>query len=183
MTDELLRQLRAWGSAHAAPFAANDDRDGDESPYSHPINKAREFAPMTRKRAALRLAGRDGEGRRRIMGKAAGVKGMAVTPKWSSQPIRCTETRVGGPNPSRFEAAPAVFIPDELRWIDRAISQIHRQAPVRALVVRQEYTGRGTQAAKAAAVARQYGGSLTLRQYRYELSRALDYLHGCAVAA
>ena len=49
---------------------------------------------------------------------------------------------------------------------------------LRSMVLREEFTGTGTQRMKAGRVARAYGGELTLRQYRAELQRALDWMGG-----
>ncbi|AVJ32735.1 hypothetical protein CLM74_08100 [Stenotrophomonas sp. MYb57] len=57
-------------------------------------------------------------------------------------------------------AAVMVGSPDEYRWIDRALSDLYRQNMVRALVVLEEFTGRGSQAKRAEAVAKKLGGSV-----------------------
>lgn len=69
-------------------------------------------------------------------------------------------------------------VPDELRWIDRALAQLSRETPMRALILREEFCGVGTHRMKAARIEHQYGGTLTVRQYRYELQRALDWMRG-----
>ncbi|MEN5204496.1 hypothetical protein ABE473_08560 [Stenotrophomonas sp. TWI700] len=73
-------------------------------------------------------------------------------------------------------------IPDEPRWVDRALASMARQYQLRPLIVRTEFTVSASQAVKARMVAEQYGGSLTLRLYRYELSRAQDLVRGKAAA-
>lgn len=59
---------------------------------------------------------------------------------------------------------------------------MHRQYPLRALILRTEFTVSASQAVKARMVAEQYGGALSVRQYRYELSRGLDLMRGRAAA-
>lgn len=54
--------------------------------------------------------------------------------------------------------------------------------PLRALIVSTEFTVSASQAVKARMVAEQYGGGLTLRQYRYELGKGIDWTRGRAAA-
>lgn len=75
-----------------------------------------------------------------------------------------------------------VGVPDELRWVDRALASMERRYPMRALIVRTEFTVSVSQSVKARMVAEQYGGSLTLRQYRYELGRGIDSTRGAMAA-
>lgn len=175
----LMDQLREWGVSQII----HELRVAEvlPNPREHIIERSRRFAPMTRKRAAKLLLGRDGEDRRRLVARAAGVQGMTVAPKWSTDPIRCTETRSGGP---RATAAIAPTTPDDLRWIDRALAQMTRSHPIRALVVREEFSGRGvTQRQRAKAVAEAYGGAFSVWQYRRELEQALSWLDGRQLAA
>lgn len=182
MTTELIRQLRAWG------FHMSGGRvEGEQRPSAadHPIERAREFAPMTRQRAARLLAGRDGSGRRKIMAQAInatsgypGLKIVRVAPVWSCDPVRCKQT---GGNGGGGYVQPEV--PDDLKWIDRALAQIGRDAPVRAMVLRTELIEGGSHRRKAGVVAEAYGGNFTVRQYRYELQRAMDFMRGMVVEA
>src|SRR5690606_24051338 len=99
--------------------------------------------------------GRDGTERRQFMAARSGVKGMRITPKGAVDPI-----------PSRNDASPPrdlprahieAFVPDELRWVDRALASLARgKTPIRALVIRVEYTTTGSQRKKAERVAEQY---------------------------
>ncbi len=68
--------------------------------------------------------------------------------------------------------------PDEYRWIDRALSDLYRQNMIRALVVMEEFIGRGGQAARAEAVARKAGVPLTKWQYRKELEKGMAFMEG-----
>jgi hypothetical protein len=73
-------------------------------------------------------------------------------------------------------AAVMVGSPDEYRWIDRALSDLYRQNMVRALVVLEEFTGRGSQAKRAEVVARKLGGAFTKWQYRKELDKGMAFM-------
>ena len=173
--DPLTEQLRRWGHAQVNRFALSR---ADRS--VHVLDKVRHHAPLTRERALQDLVGRDGESRRRFMAARSGVQGMHILPTWAVDPIRAAND---ASNPQDLpEIAVDVGIPDELRWVDRALASMARQYPLRALIVRTEFTVSASQAVKARMVAEQYGGSLTLRQYRYELSRALDLVRGKAAA-
>lgn len=169
--DELTKQLRRWGHAQVNRFALSR---ADRS--VHVLDKVRDHAPQTRERALQDLVARDGAERRRFMAANSGVQGMRMLPLWAVDPIRASnDADHPHDNP---EIAVDVGIPDDLRWVDRALASMARQYPLRALIVRTEFTVSASQAVKAHMVADQYGGSLTLRQYRYELGRSLDLLRG-----
>ncbi len=170
--DELDVLLRAWGDAQIGRHkAANDDRD-TRDPGSHPISKAREFAPMTREKFARQVAGRDGRDRRRLMASGAGVKKMRIVPAWACDPVRGKETRHMGPVASVDKGLPA-----ELRIVDRAVMDLYRANTLRGLCLRIEYTGFGRQTDKAETVARAMRiKELPLRRYRDELGKAKDWL-------
>ncbi|MEX0180038.1 MULTISPECIES: hypothetical protein [unclassified Stenotrophomonas] len=173
--DNLTAQLRAWGFAQANRFALTY---ADRS--THVLEKARDMAPGTRERALRDLVGRDGGSRRRFMAERSGVQGLAMLPTWAVDPIRSSnDADKPHDNP---EIAVDVGIPDELRWVERALASMMRQYPLRALIVHTEFTVSASQAVKARMVAEKYGGVLTVRQYRYELGRGLDSLRG-AIAA
>jgi len=176
MAEDLLTQLQRWGLVKT--FVPGDDSKPARS--QHLIERKRKFAPMTRKRLAKKLAKRDGGDRRRIVAKAACVHGMGIVPKWSNDPIRCTETRGGGPT-SMVEK---INMPPELQWIDRALTKLAERSPILSLVIREEFTGRGVSQKDRAADARQkYGGELSYWQYRRELESAMAYLEGFRSAA
>ncbi len=169
--DPLTEQLRRWGHAQVNRFALSR---ADRS--VHVLDKVRDHAPLTRERAARELVGRDGAERRRFMAARAGVQGMSMLPMWAVSPIRsANDADHPHDNP---EIAVDTGTPDELRWVDRAMASMHRQYPLRAAILRTEFTVSASQAVKARMVAEQYGGTLTLRQYRYELSKATDWFRG-----
>lgn len=103
-------------------------------------------------------------------GRCARVAWRAVDPVLSSNDA-------GKPHDNP-EIAVDMGIPDQLRWVEQALTSMMRQYPLRALVLYTEYTVAISQAVKARMVAEKYGGSKTLRQYRYERSRGLDLLRG-----
>lgn len=126
------------------------------------------------------LVGRDGESRRRLMAARSGVQGMQMLPTWAVDPVRAAND-ADKPH-DNAEIAVDMGTPDELRWVDRALASMQRQHPLRALIVRTEFTVSASQAVKARIVAEQYGGSLSVRQYRYELGKGIDWAKGRAAA-
>lgn len=173
--DPLTEQLRRWGHAQVNRFALSR---GDRS--MHVVDKVRDHAPLTLERAARELVGRDGAERSRFMAARSGVQGMSMLPMWAVSPIRsANDADHPHDNP---EIAVDTGTPDELRWVDRAMASMHRQYPLPALILRTEFTVSASQAVKARIVAEQYGGALTVRQYRYEMGRALDSTRGTAAA-
>lgn len=174
-TDPLTEELRRWGHAQVNRFALSR---ADRS--VHVLDKVRDHAPLTRERALQDLVGRDGAERRRFMAERSGVKGMMMLPMWAVDSIRASnDADHPHDNP---EIAVDVGVPDELRWIDRALASMERQHPMRALILRTEFTVSASQAVKARMVADKYDGKLTLRQYRYELGRGIDSMRGAMAA-
>lgn len=173
--DELTKQLRRWGHAQVNRFALSR---ADRS--VHVLDKVRDHAPLTRERALQDLVGRNGEARRRFMGARSGIEGMVMLPIWAVDPVRASND-AGHPQDNP-EIAVDTGIPDDLLWVDRALSSMGRQYPLRALIVRTEFTVNASQALKARMVAEQYGGSLSIWQYRRELQRAVDWITGAQAA-
>lgn len=173
--DELTKQLRRWGHAQVNRFALSR---ADRS--VHVLDKVRDHAPQTRERALQDLVARDGAERRRFMAANCGVQGMRMLPLWAVDPIRASnDADHPHDNP---EIAVDVGIPDDLRWVDRALASMARQYPLRELILRTEFTVSASQTVKTRMVAEKYGGSLTLRQYRYELAKGVDWMCGRAAA-
>lgn len=179
--DELLSQLRRWGTAKMARFAANDD---GPSAGDHILHRNIDLAPRTIARAKRRIVGRDGESRRRFMAMKTSTETLKIhiIPVWAVDPVPCPNDAGAPRTISAPRGSADVSVPDELRWIDQAISQLSRQHAIRAMVLREEFCGIGTHRMKAGRVERQYGGTLTVRQYRYELQRALDWMRGRVAA-
>lgn len=173
---EAIREaLRAWGIASVNRWCYSR---GDRS--IHVLEQARDLAPGTKENALRDLVGRDGTDRRRLM--AAGIpwekggKRMDIVPTWACDPIRAAND-ADHPH-ERPEIAVDQGIPEDLRWVEQMVAQMGRQFPLRALVVTTEYTVSASQAVKANMVQDLYGGRLSLRQYRLELERSLDWFAG-----
>jgi hypothetical protein len=177
--DDVKRALKAWGDATVNRYAVcRSDRS------THQLDKARDMAPGTRENAAKRLADRDGRSRRATMAVAAthGARmKMQAVPKWACEPIRASND--ADQPKDHPEIAVDMGIPDELLWIEHAVCQMERQHPMRALIVRTEFTINASQQVKARMVQEQYGGSLTVWQYRAELDRAIAWIGGARDAA
>lgn len=165
----LKLDLQRWGEHQAARYSR--DPDGDDAPGSHPLARAREFAPETRERAQKLLAGRDGRGRRAIMGQAAGT---GISPQWASDPIPCTETRTPGPPLASFDRG----VPADYAWVEPMLGRLARTCPVQAKVVRTEFTMQASQRAKAQHVSREAGITVSKWQYRRYLALGLAFVNG-----
>lgn len=176
MTLSLKEQLKHWGHYQEHRFCAPLDPEDVPSKAEHPLARAQQYAPGAKRGRALPL--RDGHDRRMLMGAAAGRvsrhgAGLPVA-KWAVDPIPCSETRsMVSRSPT---AAVMVGSPEEYRWIDRALSDLYRQNMVRALVVLEEFTGRGSQAKRAKVVAMRLGGTFTKWQYRKELDKGMAFM-------
>lgn len=171
--DPLRDVLRRWGYYTVTRHWVFVDGVG---PGDSVLAKALDEAPGTKEKAAVELVGRDGTGRLRYMaGKLGEECGLAILPEWAVDPIRA-KNNAGAPRSTRPSSADH-GMPDALRWVDRALSQMWRHAPIREMVVRQEFCERGTQRMKARRVELEYGGRFTVAMYRNELRRALDFLN------
>lgn len=176
MTLSLKEQLKHWGHYQEHRFCAPLDPEDVPSKAEHPLARAQQFAQGTKRESPPLL--RDGHDRRMLLGAGAGRvnRSGAVLPvaRWAVDPIPCTETR-----PVVFRSATAAVMvgsPDEYRWIDRALSDLYRQNMVRALVVLEEFTGRGSQARRAEVVAKKLGAAFTKWQYRKELDKGMAFM-------
>jgi len=193
--DPTVQALRAWGHAQANRYALSH---ADRS--VHVLDKARDFAPGTKERALRDLVGRDGISRRRFMGERCGVDAMHILPTWAVDPIRSTND-AGKPHDNP-EIAVDMGIPDDLRWVESALGALSRQYPLRAAVVRVEFTVSASQAVKArmacdafvSEMAKRLGidpppggesdrPALTVRQYRHELDAALIWMEAASMQA
>lgn len=180
MADEVIEHLRRWGHATVARFAMQEE---GYSAGDNILARQRDLGLMTKKKRKVehQPVGRAGEERRRFMAERMGhdIAGRPILhmlPAWAVDPVPC-KNDADAPH-DRPAAIVDVGIPDDLRWVESALVRLSREHPLRALVLREEFTGRGTQQQKAARVATQYGGALTLRQYRLELHRGMDWMRG-----
>lgn len=158
--DGLEELLRAWGDALVCREEGIPRTSGGRT---HALDRAREFAPVTKERFLRAVIGRDGTSRRAFMAEQAGL-GMRVVPMWAVDPVPCTASR---PSPGRSYAA---GLPDHLRPLNDAIRALHRFDPIAAQALRQQYAGRGTQDDMAARL------GVTKRTFRSALTRGRNVL-------
>jgi hypothetical protein len=176
MTLSLKEQLKHWGHYQEHRFCAPLVPTEAPSRDNHPLARAQQFAQGAKRERPPLL--RDGYERRMLLGAGAGrvSRSGAVLPvaAWAVDPISCAETRTLVSRSAT--AAVMVGSPDEYRWIDRALSDLYRQNMVCALVVLEEFTGRGSQATRAEAVAKKLGAKFTKWQYRKELDKGIAFM-------
>ena len=104
-----------------------------------------------------------------------------MLPLWDVSPIRsANDADQPRENP---EIVVDTGTPDKLRWVDRAMASMRWEYPLRALIVRTEFTVLASQAVKARMVAEECVGTLSVRQYRRELQRAVDWIGGARASA
>lgn len=176
--DQVREELRRWGVATANRYA----RQWDGPTAGDNVLASFKVKPGTK--LERQPVGRDGTDRRRLMAQraCAGTKmRLGVLPMWSCDPIRASND-ADRPH-ERGSSAVDHGIPDELRWVDRALAAMARTAPMRANVIREEFTGTGTQRMKARRLELVYAGRLSVRQYRLELEKGLQWLSGQRAAA
>lgn len=163
--------LRAWGHAEITRYCyTRSDRS------HHMLSHAMELAPGTKERAERELVRRSGISRRQLMAKGSGVKGMRTVPMWACDPIR-PKNDADAPH-DRPEIAVDTGIPDNLKWVERAVLQLRRQSDLQAIIVRTEYTVSASQAKKAKMVSDETGMKLSKWQYRRELALGEAWLAG-----
>jgi hypothetical protein len=147
----------------------------------HALQRAREYAPGTRARAAMRLVGRDGFDRRTMMAAAANAGlgegrtcGIHIVPASFVDPVPCSESRRAGGVSGRARDA----TPPHLRPVEQAAKELYRLDTLRGLVLRQEYCGYGPQTEKAERVSVAIGSRIGLRVYRESLAHAKGWMQG-----
>ena len=172
---ELDILLREWG-ALSKYLAERTDEPTD----FHALSRARQFAPGTRARAAIQLAGRDGRSRRTLMAVAVNADlgdgrtcGLRIVPQAYVDPVRCSESRRAG----GVSGAARDTTPPHLKPVEMAALALYRMDTLRGLVLRQEYCGYGCQAEKADKVTVAMGAPVGLRVYRESLAHAKGWMH------
>ena len=165
---ELDQLLMEWGALSKYTEAR---RDGASD--FHVLQRARDFAPGTRERAAKRIVGRDGYDRRRMMARELDVCGVHVVPMDFVDPVPC-HSRGGGGGISSSRARDST--PAHLRPVAAAALELYRVDTMRGLVLRQEYCGYGPQAEKAERVSVAIGSRIGLRIYREALAHARGWM-------
>lgn len=172
MADELRETLKRWGHATVARFAVIHD---GPSAGDHILARNKDLAPGTRENAERALLGRSGVDRRRRMASGLRDAGVNVVPMWACDAIPARND-ADAPHDRLPVAAIDIGLPDELRWVESAIAALSRVYPLRAMVLREEFTGTGTQRMKADRIQGRYGGKFNVNQYRVELRKALDWM-------
>ncbi len=169
---ELEQLLEEWGALSRYEEA----REEGASDF-HVLQRAREFAPGTRERAAVRLVGRDGGERRRLMAKELRACGVRVVPMAYVDPAAGKQTRKAGP-----ASRPGDSIPERLKAVHASALELYRANTLGGLVLRQEYCGYGSQVAKSERVTLVIGAPIGLRMYRETLARAKGWMHARLLA-
>jgi len=172
MANDLKETLKRWGHATVARFAIIQD---GPSAGDHILARNKDLAPGTRENAERALLGRSGLDRRKRMAEGLAKAGVRVVPLWACDAIPA-HNDADPPHDRPPVAAVDIGIPDDLLWIDSALAALARTYPLRAKVLREEFTGTGTQRMKAARIQREYGGKFNVNQYRVELRRAMEWL-------
>lgn len=171
MTEQELEQLLAeWGALSKYQQARTEGATD-----FHVLQRARDFAPGTRAKAARRLIGRDGYERRAYMARDLKACGVRVVPMDYVDPVKGTESRKGG---GMSDLPPRDDTPPHLRRVNAAASELYRIDTLRGLVLRFEYCGYGPQAEKAERVSVALGSRIGLRVYRESLAHAKGWMHG-----
>lgn len=164
---EVELRLIEWG-ALAKYEEAKEDAGND----FHVLQRARDFAPGTREKAAAQLVGRDGGERRRLMARDLKGCGIRVVPKSYVDPVPGKTTRKPGPRERIGDS-----IPERLKAVHHAALELYRADPVAGIVLRQEYCAYGSQGTKAYRVSEAIGKKVGIRVYRETLARALGWMH------
>lgn len=175
--DQLEAALRAWGRYYGERPGPEWDEGSHLTPVPggttiHPLERARQYAPKSRRAfAEQKLRGRDGTSRRIALGAAAGMVGPL--PAEFVDPVPCLETRevIGTPrHDPRYT--------DTIKSVQEAWVILRRYWPAQAEILRLHYQIRGlTRAEKAAMVPSDCGGPVGLRRYKDELRAAQIWIH------
>ena len=171
MNDQELEQLLTeWGALSKYQQARTEGATD-----FHILQRARDFAPGTRARAAQRLIGRDGTARRTYMARDLAVCGVRMVPMAYVDPVKGSGSSKGG---GISDAPVRDNTPLYLRRVEQAALELYRIDTLRGLVLRQEYCGYGPQAEKAERVSVAVGSRIGLRVYRESLAHAKGWMHG-----
>lgn len=165
--DELDTLLCEWGA-----LSKYTEQRKEGAGDFHALARALDFAPGTRARAAIRLVGRDGGDRRRLMARELGACGVRLVPQDYVDPVRGKENRGGGLGGAGRDTTPA-----HLRPVQAAATELYRVDTLRGLVLRQEFCGYGCQSDKAVKVGQAIGAPVGLRVYREALAYAKGWMY------
>lgn len=174
--NDIKADLKRWGDATVNRIAVcHADRS------SHQLARVAQDKQLPKARADRPLIERSGYTRRLRMAQSVNIAGVKCIPLWACDAIPARND-ADRPHDNPVMSVD-MGIPDDLLWVEHAICQMKRQHPLRALIVVTEYTIALTQPIKARMVAEQYGGALTVWQYRAELDRAMAWIGGARDAA
>ena len=169
MTEQELEQLLTeWGALSKYREARSEGATD-----FHILQRAKDFAPGTRERAAQRLIGRDGISRRTYMARDLAACGVKAVPMAYVDPVPGKTSHHAGPRERIADS-----IPPHLSRVYYAAQELYRIDTLRGLVLRQEYCGYGPQAEKAERVSVAVGSRIGLRVYRESLAHAKGWMHG-----
>lgn len=176
--EEFETLLRAWGRIYGADRSNDAGHTPDPmAPVAHPIARAMEFAPGKHgKRRTLSLD-RGGVERRRIMARAAGIKGMVLVPAALVDPVPCRATRPTLGVISRP-------VPHEILRVERAALDLISLDFLRGVVLRVNYCTRGDHEEKALRVGDRMRevspgfADIKVRRFRDELENARIWMQG-----
>lgn len=165
--EELERLLTEWGA-----LAKYEEAKQEGASDFHVLQRARDFAPGTREKAAAKLVDRDGGERRRYMARELGKCGVRAVPKAYVDPVPGKTTHKPGPRERIADS-----IPPRLKAVHSAALELYRVDQVAGLALRQEYCAYGSQGRKAAIVSEAVGKKLGIRVYREALQRGIGWVH------
>lgn len=164
---ELELRLVEWGA-----LAKYEEAKSEEGTDFHVLQRARDFAPGTRERAAVQLIGRDGGDRRRHMARDLKPCGVRVVPKDYVDPVAGKTTHKAGPRERLGDS-----IPERLKAVHQAAMELYRVDTLAGLALRQEYCAYGSQSRKAERVSLAMGSKIGVRVYREALAKAMGWMH------
>jgi hypothetical protein len=171
--DELEDLLRQWGA-----LSKYTEQRKEGANDFHALARALDYAPGTRARAAVRLVGRDGQDRRRLMARELATCGVRMVPMDYVDPVRASANHGGGGGSARAVNT----TPMHLRPVQQAALDLYRIDTLRGLCLNFEYCGYGCQSDKAERVGVALGSPVGLRLYREGLAHAKGWMHARLVS-
>jgi len=164
---ELELRLIEWGA-----LAKYEESKREGATDFHVLQRARDFAPGTREKAAAQLVGRDGGERRRHMARDLGDCGVRIVPQAYVDPVAGKATHKATPSERAGDS-----IPPRLKAVHDAALALYRADTLAGLALRQEYCAYGSQGTKAYRVSEAIGKKVGIRVYREALARGLGWVH------
>ena len=135
--DELEEWLLCWGRLYGARQSRGAHAGLDDQLFvsPHPLERARQFAPLKRAEVIRQKTAMDrgGHARRRLMGAAAGLRG--ILPAHFADPVGASGTR---PNPATPREHP---VPQVVAAIEASAIRLEVVDRVRGVILRVHYCG------------------------------------------